>query len=252
MKRQMTRVIGTAATLASVAATALAAPVSVDQAARAAETFIVSRYPAAGAQAVRTATRYGVSSLAVRQVNALAEAGDTIGFVADLEPGGYVLLRGDDEAPPVKLYSEAGVFTNLPPGFLRIITLELQQDLAVLAALRANGASANPRDSAQWRILTDPANHAAELRQNTVTASNSCFLTSKWHQNWPYNQYCPQANGGFTEAHSNAVAGCGAVAMAQLLHYYGKPKQIGFVPSAGLVAPGGTTCGCALAVCMAT
>lgn len=41
------------------------------------------------------------------------------------------------------------------------------------------------------------------------------LTSTKWHQRYPYNEYCPYVN----DSHSHALAGCGAIAAAQFLYY---------------------------------
>lgn len=47
------------------------------------------------------------------------------------------------------------------------------------------------------------------------------FLTTEWHQREPYNYYCPEING------QKCVAGCVAIAVAQILAYNKKVHNIG-------------------------
>jgi hypothetical protein len=99
----------------------LAAPITVEQARVAAEKFTGLRHPAAGQTTTGIVSRLGGSSLSVRQVEPLFDSNRIIGFVAHLAPSGYVLLSADDQAPPIKLHSDQGAFTNLPPVFLKVI-----------------------------------------------------------------------------------------------------------------------------------
>ena len=104
-----------------IGASVFGAPVTQQKAAKAAETFIVRAYPAVDQKAAQTVTKFGKSHLAVHKVRPLIQAGQLIGFVADLKPSGYVLLSADDEAPSIKLHADNGAFDSLPPAILRVI-----------------------------------------------------------------------------------------------------------------------------------
>src|SRR5262245_58965328 len=110
--------------LASLAASLEAAPVKKEQAAKAATTHIVKHYPVRDKEEARTVTGVGSSPLRVKKTDPVVEADQTIGYVATLEPAGYVLLSADDEAPAVKLHSDNGAFDNLPPAIITILQSE--------------------------------------------------------------------------------------------------------------------------------
>lgn len=58
----------------------------------------------------------------------------------------------------------------------------------------------------------------------TLEESYTTPINVQWHQNYPYNYYVNIENGG--SPGSNAyIAGCGPIAMAQLMSYWGQPTQ---------------------------
>jgi len=57
----------------------------------------------------------------------------------------------------------------------------------------------------------------------TTISSKSQMLKTSWHQQYPYNVFCPQSTeNGVTD---NCLAGCGSVALAQIMSYYRKPSS---------------------------
>lgn len=68
-------------------------PLTVEEAKTAARNFTEARFPATGSAEVQV------------QVSALDKEGIPVGYLSRLSAGGYVLLRTDDELPPVKIHS---------------------------------------------------------------------------------------------------------------------------------------------------
>jgi hypothetical protein len=202
------------------------APVTQQQAAKAAETFLVRFYPAASDKLAQTVTPFGKSHLAVRNVRTLVEAGETVGFIADLEPSGYVVLSTDDDAPAIKLHADNGAFDSLPPAILRVIRLELAEDLSALAELKGLNKTTNSGYKKQWSALTEPASHSAELAALPLAGSGSYLLTTSWNQDNPYNRNCPNCPGGYPNYNGRAPVGCNAIAIGQILRYKRRPERI--------------------------
>jgi hypothetical protein len=202
----------------------LAAPISPRQAQTAAQEFIARRYPAPVA-AARSFGTVGPSALAVRDVEALAEAGRTLGFVSNLSPAGYVLLRADDEVPAIKLYSDHGSFTNLPPGFLAVMKVELAEELDALSAAGSSTAAATAAGRADWAVLLGSA--TGNVTDPGLDDSAGGVLTqTTWNQCAPYNLYSPTVADALAGFGGRTTNGCVAVAMAQILRYHQKPARV--------------------------
>lgn len=210
-----------------LAASASGAPVTPEQAAQAATNYIVKRYPPTAKAAALTITSTGRSRLAVQSVQPWVESGQTIGYIAHLNPSGYALFSADDEAPPIKLYSDRGKFWNLPPKFLRVIGLELAEDLAVLDAMKLTLTTVEPKYNEQWSALVEPQYHPLGLKEVAGEAEGTVLTQTSWDQNYPYNCKCPNgppcdgdAGGG------RAWAGCTACAVSQILRYWKQPDVV--------------------------
>ena len=111
---------------------------------------------------------------------------------------GYVIVAGDDRAPAVLGYSDKGSFdpNNVPEALQDL----LDSYSAQIIALGKGGQTLN-------------LNPSGEAIQPMVTAA--------WTQNEPFNTLLPTLPNG-----QQAVAGCVATAMAQLLYYWKQPAQV--------------------------
>ena len=186
MKRFISSVIvawaGISLSAVFFAASTWGAPVTEQKASKAAETFIVRAYPAIGQKVAQTVTAFGKSHLAVHKVRPLLHQGRLVGFVADLKPSGYVLLSADDEAPAIKMHADNGAFDNLPPAILKVVGLELAQDLNALAKLRRLHKAIDRSHKQQWSTLLEPAAHPVELAAISPAGAGSYMLTTSWAQ----------------------------------------------------------------------
>ncbi len=157
-------------TLIGWAITVEAAPVTKQQAGAAAQNFVIIRYPAAAGAQARVATDVGRSSLALKAVEPLLSSGKKVGFVVRLTPAGYVLMRSDDRMPPIKLYSDSGDFTNLPPAFVKAISLELAEESEKLSLLRFSESQVKDRYTKQWAVLLNPIQDGDNLAISQIAS----------------------------------------------------------------------------------
>lgn len=199
---------------------ALADPVDQETARRAAATFLSRAYPATVHAPARTVTPAGRSRLGIKKVEAIGDAGRTLGFAVSLEPAGYLLLAGDDDAPAIKLHSERGSIGNLPPVLLRLLHREMAEDLSVLADLKRRNAAPDRRHKNQWSALVNADAAGGALEFLPAADSGVALLTTTWGQTTPYNDLCPQFSG------TRMPAGCNAIALAQILRYWRYPIAV--------------------------
>jgi Peptidase C10 family/Divergent InlB B-repeat domain/Spi protease inhibitor len=196
---------------------AFAKPVSKEKADKAVKAFLVSRFPGSKSSLARTMTINGHSALGVKAILPLRVNDKLVGHIIDLEPAGFVLFAGDDEMPPVKIYSETGSYDNLPDGFKRVLELELLEDHELLS-------SPNRRSFlGQWNSLTSDEKQAQTTASLPTGTANASILTTTWNQDDPYNYYCPTASGG---PDGRAYAGCTAAALAQILRHHSLPESV--------------------------
>lgn len=118
--------------------------------------------------------------------------------------GGYVIVSGDSRAVPVLGYCDHGSYdpTNIPPALQEWIDF-LQSEITSLEYDEEDAPS------------IDYDNTIIEAK-----ASVAPLLTSMWDQNAPYNIKLKKTNNG-----EQAVTGCVATSMAQIMYYHKWPNK---------------------------
>jgi len=178
-----------------------AAPVSRDEARAVAQRWLqVAMGPPAGASPA--------AGTAVGEVVALERDGTMLGWVARLEPQGWILVPARRELSPVKAWSARGAFDPDATGGAAALA---RDDLRERSAVLADAGAAGPGDHPAWPRL------------NTATAAAASgrapLLASAWAQGSPYNDDCPQGDGAQT------FVGCTPLAAAQLMRHHRWPPR---------------------------
>ena len=179
-------------TCLAVLSSAMAGPVTENEARNIASQFLANKsFQSSGLKMAHKALRPDATK-------GTTEKATYYVFNASRSQGGYVIVAGDDRAPAVLGYSVSGTFDadNVP---------EAMQDLldsysAQIIALSQGGQSLNLNPSGNAIHPLVPAN---------------------WSQKAPYNTMLPMLSNG-----RQAVAGCVATAMAQLLYRWKYPTQV--------------------------
>ena len=151
---------------------------------------------------------------------------DTTIYVATLKDGGYIIISADYSATPVLGSCSEGIYDpeNMPGGLLYLMGTYQNS----IKSLRDDNVQPSEETQALWdKYLGKQGNKlkSVSLIKNTEGAieieSKSPLLNTKWGQKTPssindqsqkngYHRYCP----------SGCLAGCVAVAMAQILYYW--------------------------------
>lgn len=118
---------------------------------------------------------------------------------------GYVFVAADDVAVPLIGYTDGGSvdFGNLPTN--------MRSWLDMWAEIIAQ-VSANPEKYRSRRIAKPAAASFAAIEP---------IITTKWSQDAPYNNYCPESDG------RHFYTGCVATAMAQVMNVHRYPSDFG-------------------------
>lgn len=133
-------------------------------------------------------------------------------WLVPLAPEGFVLISADDALRPVLGWSaEGGLPEELPPGLSDLLG---QVDLT-LSQVRIQGAD-NPVARAEWEAIL--AGNLPASRELGVLPLLSC----SWNQGDGWNDLCPQDPAG---PGGRVYAGCVAVSMAQIMHFWQQPRQ---------------------------
>lgn len=147
--------------------------------------------------------------------------GRVLAYCVDLLPTGYVIVSGSRQLPPVLAYSftsDAGVDEPGNPLF-GLVRGDMEARVAQAAALPAGIAG---RWQAEWAAHADGSGppRAAMFEQWPPAGSTPTggWLTTNWDQGSPYNSLCPMDS----TTGQRSLAGCPAVAMAQIVHYHAR------------------------------
>jgi hypothetical protein len=122
---------------------------------------------------------------------------------------GFVIIAGNDNVMPILGYSEKGFIDAqaIPDNFDAWLTWRINE---IQYALE-NNVVASEEVRAQWNAL---------LNNNTVIVNP--LVKTKWNQSKYYNELCPVDSASTTKNY-RVWAGCGAVAMAQVMKYWNSP-----------------------------
>ena len=167
----------------------------------------------------------------------------TVAYIAHLKGGGYCLCGCNDLVLPVYLYSPKGQFDPANPG-LQCILWEITTRTEYLTSA---SIARDPALQAYEQTLIERAIFWQQLiggkvYRPTVAAEETeaepgimvLNFTPKWHQNNPFNMYCPTGDtscpdccpgnpDGPCPPHDPTVVGCVATAMAQIMKYWWWP-----------------------------
>lgn len=150
-----------------------------------------------------------------------------------IAPRGFVVVPALKEMPPVKAYSEEYSFdvdgTDGFPALLRddlLSRFRLYVEAYGTLDARQPAAGSVLFDRAQrerWnRFLADPVSFAAAQTRGDgegLRTQVGPLLTTAWHQDAPYSNFCPMGDGG------RCVVGCVATAVAQVMRYHAWPPR---------------------------
>ncbi|MBN2173815.1 MAG: C10 family peptidase [Bacteroidales bacterium] len=147
------------------------------------------------------------------------EDGKDLFYAFQLVPVGYIMVAADIKLPPVIAYSFTNDFrtsdqNNILIEFIKAdIINRLDYAELISPEIRKKGAE-------EWKkILESDLDSDARLFEQwppegtTVTGG---WLETNWTQNAPYNNFCPMD----PVTNQRSIAGCPAVAMAQIINYY--------------------------------
>ena len=127
---------------------------------------------------------------------------------------GFVIVAADDCETPIIGYSHEGHFN---PNNVPVQMEEYLQDfVAKIQYGIENHIEADAITARQWELVKT----TGKLNDYKTTQAVAPLLTEMWHQGCLYNSLCP------TMEHTpcgHAEAGCAAVAMGQIMHYWKYP-----------------------------
>ena len=129
-------------------------------------------------------------------------------YIFNSSAGGFAIISASDAAHPVLAYSPEGSF-SIDPSMPESLSGWLAEYRSQIEECRRNGDRATPEVKGEWDALLK------------VTASASTTVvdlkTPEWGQGDPFNRNCPKVGKDAT------LVGCTAVAVSEVMAYYGYP-----------------------------
>ena len=128
---------------------------------------------------------------------------------------GFVIVAADDCETPIIGYSHEGRFdpNNVPvqmEAYLHDITARIQYGIE-------NHVVADESTARQWDLVKS----TGQLSEHKSDKAVAPLLTDQWHQGCLYNSLCPPGHGPC----GHLKVGCVAMAMGQIMHYWGYPAK---------------------------
>ena len=191
--------------------------------------------------AVRVASRFipkntNVLSLSKTAANGpdipecvLSPAGDTLAYIVSIPPSGFVIVPASDEIEPVIAYSSNTAW-QADSEWKQQLTGLLQRDVRQRITLSSQFSQEKKQAiRALWNEALDQKTVSIEayaFRQWPPENSTSTggWIETAWHQDAPYNQFCPMD----PVYGLRSVTGCVATSIAQVLNYHRSIGQILF------------------------
>ncbi|MCK4653915.1 MAG: C10 family peptidase, partial [Candidatus Cloacimonetes bacterium] len=140
---------------------------------------------------------------------------ENIYFIFNFDKTGFVMVSADDATIPILGYVFEHNYTleNHPPQFDAMLASFKEQ----IVYAKENNLSASKEAKDEWeRLNVRTENFEINRDFNRLGP----LLSSLWNQNYSWNTYCPPDTGG---PGGYVYAGCVAVAMAQIMNYWGHP-----------------------------
>ncbi|RQV99202.1 MAG: hypothetical protein EH225_11970, partial [Calditrichaeota bacterium] len=145
--------------------------------------------------------------------------------IFELSPQGYIVTSANTDLPPVIAYSFTSSFYHEQSGdlLLNLLKNDLRLRMANISVLPQEIISARNNN---WLQLLDETIEVSRFEQwpPEGTTPTGGWLEYNWTQSAPYNNLCPidPVTG------NRSIAGCPAVAMAQILNYHRTANSVFF------------------------
>lgn len=146
---------------------------------------------------------------------AYSDRGEACYYVFNVGTTGFVIMAADDAVRPLIGYSDEGTFN--PDDMAPALADYLEKTrLGIMA--EAQSGQGNAEVAADWAMLEK----CGRLVSRHGGREDNYLVMTKWNQNYPYNYFCPEGEGG---PGGHCYAGCVATAAAQLMKYWDHPLQ---------------------------
>jgi len=136
-----------------------------------------------------------------------------------LDPKGYIVVPANKKLPPIIAYSFENEFGELSEEnvLLRLLKADVSSRIEYADIISENIVKSR---NEQWEKYSN----LIKINQKSLLSAVGPLLDTDWSQNAPYNNFCPIDS----DSGKRSVAGCPAVAMAQILNYHRTTQNVQF------------------------
>jgi hypothetical protein len=140
-------------------------------------------------------------------------------YIFFLNPTGYIVIPANKNLPPIIAFSFENEFGAISKEniLLQLLKTDISSRIDHIDLISEN--IIKNRDE-QWQKYSS----LVKINQQNLVTTVGPLLDTKWSQNAPYNNFCPID----LVSKQRSVAGCPAVAMAQILNYHRTTQNIQF------------------------
>lgn len=160
------------------------------------------------------------SSSDLRYIRPLQDTeGRLFGFLAEVSPRGFLIVAATDALAPVYAYGFEDDFVSAAPE-TDLLTSIICRDIENRVRFRETASLGyKQRIAREWDLFLQGGSPDYPLPDQwppSGTTPTGGWLYTNWTQSSPYNNMCPMD----LPAGTRSVAGCPAIAMAQILNYH--------------------------------
>ncbi len=155
----------------------------------------------------------------------LDDKGSILCYVFDLHPQGYIVVPGYNTLPPVLAYSFTSSFSEAGTLLCDLVKADIILRLTHSSEIHEKIIEEN-KDLWNSYLNFNPLvldDFFSQWPKEGATSSEG-WLETEWHQNSPYNDFCPMD----LVNSQRSVAGCPSVAIAQILNYHQTTNNVQF------------------------
>ena len=175
----------------------------------------------------------------------VSDENDTLLYVYSKPEGGWTIYSSDTRVPAIVAQSDEGTYEDIMKNENAKIWIEsIAEDMRIIKSLDDDILNFSKEDIERnklfWTSISSPDTFVKQLlKQNSTRIPDDPFIpeghwvlmcsttysqvydsisrqtTTDWHQNYPYNVYCPY----LLDNVYHAPAGCVAIAGAQMLYF---------------------------------
>lgn len=181
-----------------------ARPVSEQKARNLAQSFVSARFEF---------TRQSTDLILVK--TAFSERGEACYYIFNVGETGFIIMAGDDCVRPVIGYSDRGTFNpdDMAPALADFLEAKCR-----FIADKAQQGTQTIEVASDWAMMET----SGRMVSRHGGREDAFLVETTWNQNYPYNYFCPEGEGG---PGGHCYAGCVATAAAQLMKYWNHPLQ---------------------------